>query len=74
MVLRSIESADGTRCVDLFRRPAGDFGFEEYRRDPEDPRGWAPAAAFGGRVFPTAEDAHDAARVAIAWLAAVEAD
>ena len=26
----------GMRCVDLFRRPDGTFGYEEFRRDPED--------------------------------------
>ena len=31
-VLRSIETDDGGRCVDLFARPDGTFGFEEYRR------------------------------------------
>ena len=30
-VLRSIETDDGGRCVDLFARPDGSFGFEEYR-------------------------------------------
>ena len=24
------------RCVDVFRRPDGTFGFEEFRCDPED--------------------------------------
>jgi len=27
------------RCVDVFARPDGTFGFEEFRRDPED-MGW----------------------------------
>jgi hypothetical protein len=38
-VLRSIETDDAARCVDLFVRPDGTFGFEEYRRDIEDGRG-----------------------------------
>jgi hypothetical protein len=35
-VLASIETDDGLRCVDLFRRPDGTFGYQEFRRDPED--------------------------------------
>ena len=35
-VIRSINAPGDARCVDLFARPDGSFGFEEYRRDPED--------------------------------------
>jgi hypothetical protein len=35
-VLASVEDSDGSRCVDFFSRPDGTFGFEEFRRDPED--------------------------------------
>lgn len=69
VVLRSMESPDGNRCVDLFRRADGRFGFEEYRRDVEDPRGWAQVGAFGGRIFRSEDEATTAARAAVAWLA-----
>lgn len=36
LVLTSIETPDRQRCVDLFQRQDGTFGFEELRRDPED--------------------------------------
>jgi hypothetical protein len=29
VVLRSIENGEHDRCVDLFRRPDGSFGFDE---------------------------------------------
>ena len=41
-VLRSINDEDASRCVDIFLRPDGSIGFEEYRRDVEDGRGWFP--------------------------------
>jgi hypothetical protein len=41
-VLRSINNDDASRCVDVFLRPEGTIGFEEYRRDAEDGRGWFP--------------------------------
>ena len=39
-VLQSLETPDGSRCVDLFIRPDGSFGFEIYRRDVETLSGW----------------------------------
>ena len=35
-VLQSIESVSRIYCVDVFIRPDGSFGFEEFRKDPED--------------------------------------
>ena len=68
IVVHSINSHDQARCVDVFRRPDGSFGFEEYRRDAEDARGWFPTGGYAGLDFPT-EDAAlvDAAR-RVAWL------
>lgn len=67
-VLRSIETDDGGRCVDLFVRPDGSFGFEEYRRDSEDGRGWFPIGGYAAVVF-TAEAAMLAeALVCVPWL------
>ena len=36
LVITSRNSADGLLCVDVFQRTDGSFGFEEFRRDPED--------------------------------------
>lgn len=68
VVLTSTESPDGTRCVDLFRRADGTFGFEEYRRDPEDPRGWSAVGDHAERVFHDQDEANKAAHAAVAWL------
>jgi len=35
-VLASPSTPAVDRCVDIFSRPDGTFGFEEFRRDPED--------------------------------------
>ena len=53
-VSRSIETGDGGRCVDIFVRPDGSWGFEEYRRDVEDARGWFPIGGHARKVFGTA--------------------
>jgi len=66
-VFRSIEAPGGALCVDLYRTPAGVWGFAEYRRDPEDGRGWAPTGVDGG-PYATEDAALQAARQAVGWL------
>jgi hypothetical protein len=70
VVLASVENAAADRCVDLFRRADGSFGFEEFRRDPEDAGAWTRTGRFGEGVYATREEALAAARRAVAWLAA----
>jgi hypothetical protein len=67
-VLKSIDSKGGNRCVEIFGRPDGTFGFEEFRRDAEDHRGWFPIGFFGGRAFDSESDALREARSKVAWL------
>ena len=67
-VLRSINYDGEMICVDIFVRPNGTFGFEEYRRDPEDGRGWYPVGHYGEREFVTADQALQAALDAVRWL------
>jgi SAM-dependent methyltransferase len=70
-VLASPSTVAVDRCVDVFSRPDGTFGFEEFRRDPEDMGAWTPVAYFSDREFATFEDAIEAARASVGWLAAV---
>ena len=67
-VVRSIEAPGGDRCVDIFRRPDGSWGFEEYRRDAEDGRGWFVTGHFGGRRLADRPGAERAALSAVPWL------
>jgi len=68
-VLTSLENSAGDHCVDIFVREDGTFGFEEYRRDPEDVSGWFPLHRFSHQVFATAEDALAQAKSRVAWMA-----
>lgn len=70
-VLRSINDEGAARCVDIFVRPDGSCGFEEYRRDVEDGRGWFPVGNFAERRFPDAQVALAAAASRVPWLSAV---
>jgi hypothetical protein len=69
LVLRSIETAEGDRCVDIFRRDDCSYGFEGYRRDAEDGRGWYPITGFGELRFAGEAEAMDAARKHFPWIA-----
>ncbi len=67
-VLRSVETPGGDRCVDFFIRAGGSFGFEEYRRDPEDMRGWFPIGFHAEKNFVSEEEAEAEARATVSWL------
>lgn len=69
VVMRSIETPDGHLCVDLFRRPDGTWGWAEYRRDPEDGRGWQDAGSAGADGFASESSALAAAMESVPWLA-----
>lgn len=69
VVLRSIENAEHDRCVDLFRRPDGSFGFEHFRRDVEDAGLWTAVAYHSGRAYGSEAEAFAAAARAVSWLA-----
>ena len=70
-VLASPSTRAVDRCVDIFVRPEGTFGFEEFRRDPEDMGTWTPVAYYSTREYETETDALSAARDAVPWLPAV---
>ena len=72
VVFRSLENEDHDRCVDLFERPDGTFGFEEFRRDVEDAGRWTPVSFFSDLVYISADMALAAARRAVIWLGAVK--
>lgn len=69
-VVASINSPAGDHCVDVFLRSDGTYGFEEYRRDVEDQKGWFSLHRHARQVFATEADALAQARAAVAWLAA----
>lgn len=71
-VLDSVETEDGLRCVDLFRRVDGTFGYEEFRRDPEDRGAWTPVRFASGLQYQELGQARGAARASVAWFADAE--
>jgi hypothetical protein len=69
VVFDSIENDEHNRCIDLFQRPDGSFGFEAFRRDVEDAGEWTPVAYHSGAAYSSRDAALSAAVNAVAWLA-----
>ncbi|MBK18169.1 MAG: hypothetical protein CMM52_04945 [Rhodospirillaceae bacterium] len=68
VVLSSIETFEGDRCVDIFQRDDGTFGFDEFRRDPETRTGWYRTGGFEKAIFSAEEEALAEARKNVVWL------
>ena len=68
VVMESIESPQHVRCVDVFRRPDGSFGFEEFRRDAEDAGAWTPVSYFSSLCYASKCEAMAEAARGVAWL------
>jgi hypothetical protein len=68
LVVKSINAAGEDRCVDIFRRPDDTFGFEEYRRDVEDQRGWFAVGFYGDQTFEAETAALATAFATVSWL------
>jgi hypothetical protein len=73
-VLCSINNEDASLCVDIFLRPEGTVGFEEFRRDIEDNCGWFPVGGHSLRVFDDEGAALQAAKAEISWLRRIVGD
>jgi GNAT superfamily N-acetyltransferase len=67
-VVNSIQNQEADHCVDVFARDDGTFGFEEYRRDAEDARGWFSLDHYGTLVFASEIEALADARSRVCWL------
>lgn len=70
-VIHSFNLDGELRCVDVFQRTDGTYGFEEYRREAEDPRGWFPVGCYAQRRYETAKAALIDARTHVPWLSDV---
>ena len=68
IVVRSINNADESLCLDIFQREDNTFGFEEYRRDSETNEGWYKVGFFGDNIFSSEEEAYKNACKSVVWL------
>lgn len=71
VVLTSIETPNGSRCVDIFERENGTFGFEEWRRDVESAAGWFVVGHYADREYDTRNAALADAQKRVRWMVEV---
>lgn len=69
VVLHSVEAEDGLRCIDFYRLKDSAILWDEWRRDPEDTRGWYPTGRRSAKGFDTKSNALASAIRTIEWLA-----
>jgi hypothetical protein len=67
-VRSSWQTDDGIWCVDIFERADGSFGFEQFRRDPEDSGPWTRISALAEQRFPSIDAAIAGARRQLTWF------
>src|ERR1700676_960706 len=67
-VFVSVENSEHDRCVDIFSRADGSYGFEEFRRDIEDGGQWTPVHYYSGVTYVSSADALDTAERCVPWL------
>ena len=56
-VLASLESSDGSHCVDIFVCEDGTFGFEEFRAESDGAGRWQSLGKHQSLVFASGEEA-----------------
>ena len=50
-VILSVNNDEGHLCVDIFIRENKTFGFEEYRKDPENIDGWYKVGNYSDKIY-----------------------
>lgn len=70
-VIQSVENDERNRCVDIVLGAGGRYGFQEWRREPEDPGNWSLMRDGGGAVHDSAVEAVAAARCQVPWFATI---
>jgi hypothetical protein len=68
-VFVSVENLEHDRCVDIFSRPDGSYGFEEFRRDVEDGGQWTPVQYYSGVAYGSSAETLETAERCVPWLA-----
>ena len=68
VVIQSINNNESNLCIDFFTRNNGTFGYEEYRKDPENTSGWYKIGYFTYKIFSSKDEAYNDALKTISWL------
>jgi hypothetical protein len=72
-VMATLHSDDAHRCVKIIKGSDGTFGYQEFRRDPEDAGGWTLVRENPPGSYATQVQAVAAAKDEVAWLGVMAA-
>ena len=67
-VILSFNNDEGNLCLDIFIRENDTFGFEEYRKDPENIDGWYKVGNYSDKIYKNQKEAYKNACKNILWL------
>ena len=67
-VLASLETQDGTQCVDFFLREDGTYGFEQYRGEYDGAPRWQSLGKYAHLSFSSGQEALSVAKQHVSWL------
>jgi hypothetical protein len=67
-VASTIHNEHADRAVKILKRAGGGFGFQEFRRDPEDAGRWTLVSDAPQAAYASEEQAAAAARASIPWF------
>jgi hypothetical protein len=67
--VKTITNREGTRKVEIFRRPNGTFGFEELKWWDAPENSWTPTGRYSIAVIDTFDRAIEEAKGRVSWLA-----
>tara|TARA_A100001035_G_C27512912_1_gene377253 strand:- start:24 stop:269 length:246 start_codon:yes stop_codon:yes gene_type:complete len=59
IVIFSINNDEGNLCLDIFIRENKTFGFEEFRKDPENINGWYKIGNYGDKIYFNKKEAYE---------------
>ena len=68
VVINSINNDNNNLCIDFFIRKNKTFGYQEYRKDPENISEWYRVGSYDYKVFLNKDDAYHDAKKTIVWF------
>ena len=68
VVINSINNDNNNLCIDFFIRKNKTFGYQEYRKDPENISEWYRIGYYDYKVFLNKDDAYHDAKKTIVWF------
>jgi hypothetical protein len=67
-VIKSIHNNNQTQCIDIFPQLNGNFAFQEFRRDIEDPGQWFPVSSLTETTYSDISQLENYLRKHFNWL------